>query len=138
MSDKGIVYLDYAASNPVDPRVAAVIDEIMLQPGNPSAIHASGRQARQVVDAARRQVADLIGADLSQIIFTSGATESNNLAIRGVCSPVRERFPDRRLRILTSPLEHASVRAVLDGLAARQGFLVDEMPVKRSGAVDAG
>ncbi|MFA6603744.1 MAG: cysteine desulfurase family protein [Patescibacteria group bacterium] len=138
MSDDETIYLDYAASNPVDPRVAAVFGEAGLQVGNPSAIHACGRRSREIIDRARRQVAGLIGAELAQIVFTSGATESNNLALLGSCLPLSKKFPGRRLRILTSPLEHSSVRSVLERLAADHDFLIDELPVASSGSVDAG
>src|SRR5687767_1610812 len=79
-----LVYLDYAATAPVLPEVAALMGEVLARRlGNPSSNHTSGRAALGIIDRARAQVAALIGANPADIVFTSGATESNNLAIAG-------------------------------------------------------
>ena len=105
------VYFDYAATTPVDPRVAEVMIGCLTQDGvfgNPaSRSHIYGWKAEEVVEKARRQVADLIGADPREIVWTSGATESDNLAIKGAAQANRE----RGRHIITSKIEH---KAVLD------------------------
>ena len=105
------VYLDYAATTPVDPRVAEVMMGCLTRDGvfgNPaSRSHIYGWKAEEMVERARRQVADLIGADPREIIWTSGATESDNLAIKGAAQANRE----RGRHIVTSCIEH---KAVLD------------------------
>jgi cysteine desulfurase len=103
------IYLDYAATTPVDPRVAEVMAQCLTRDGvfgNPASIHAHGRAAAAVVEQARVQVAALIGAQPEEIIFTSGATESNNLALQGVA-----RFQRRGggRHIVTLKTEHKSV-----------------------------
>ena len=84
MSGTVPIYLDHAATTPVDPRVRAAMDECLAAPpGNPSAAHAAGRAGTVRIAAARAQVAQLIGAPAAAIVFTSGATEADNLAILG-------------------------------------------------------
>ena len=79
------VYLDHAATTPVDPAVAELMAQVLREvPGNPSSIYAEGRRARALVDRAREEVAQAIGADPTEIVFTSGGTEADNLALRGV------------------------------------------------------
>ncbi|HXH84644.1 MAG TPA: cysteine desulfurase family protein [Candidatus Tectomicrobia bacterium] len=98
------VYLDYAAFAPVDPRVVAVMRPFLEGGvGNPSALHSLGLEARASLDAARSKVARLIGAPATGVIFTAGATEANNLAIRGVAQRARGRH------LVTSAIEHVSV-----------------------------
>ncbi|GAB7536855.1 aminotransferase class V-fold PLP-dependent enzyme [Burkholderia sp. 3C] len=128
-------YLDYAATTPADPRViAAMADCLGLDGvfGNPaSSSHAAGSAARVRVEQARRQVAALIGAQPDEIVWTSGATESNNLALKGYA----ERATDRR-HLVTSRLEH---KAVLDTMAhlARQGLAVSHVAPDATGAITA-
>jgi cysteine desulfurase len=108
-----VIYLDYAATSPVDPRVAAAMGECLTLTGvfgNPASQHVFGRRARARVETARDQVASLIGAPAAQIIWTSGATESNNLAILGTARAARARFTSRRVpHIVTARTEHKSV-----------------------------
>ena len=105
------IYFDYAATTAVDPRVAAKMAECLTTEGvfgNPaSRSHAFGWQAEELVEEARRQVADLINADPREIVWTSGATESDNLAIKG-CAHFNHK---RGKHIITSKIEH---KAVLD------------------------
>ena len=112
------VYFDYAATTPVDPRVAAVMTACLTMDGtfgNPaSRSHRFGWQAEQVVEKARRQLADLLAADPREIVWTSGATESNNLALKGVVEALRNKEPERSLHIITSVIEH---KAILDTCA---------------------
>ncbi|WP_213881454.1 aminotransferase class V-fold PLP-dependent enzyme [Pseudomonas sp. dw_358] len=103
------LYLDYAATTPVDDQVIKAMVECLGQAGNfgnpASSSHAYGSRARQAVEQARRQVAELVGADACDIIWTSGATESNNLAIKGV----HQAATGQRRHIITSAIEHKAV-----------------------------
>ncbi|MEQ3632793.1 aminotransferase class V-fold PLP-dependent enzyme [Thalassolituus sp.] len=117
------LYLDYAATTPVDPIVAERMGQCLTLDGNfanpASRSHRFGWQAEQAVEVARRQVADLISADPREIVWTSGATESNNLAIKGVVEWLRREQPGRPLHIITSVIEH---KAVLDTCAYLQQY----------------
>jgi cysteine desulfurase len=109
----GEIYLDYAATAPLDPAVAAAMHDCMTREfGNPSSQHAAGRRARALVDAARVEVARRVGAPAERIVFTSGATESNNLALKGVLGRSR----GRRVHLVTSRIEHKSVLDVARAL----------------------
>jgi cysteine desulfurase len=121
------VYLDYAATTPVDPRVADVIMSCLTLDGNfanpASRSHRYGWQAEQAVEQARRQVADLINADPREIVWTSGATESNNLALKGGVEYIRHHGdPQRPLHIISSAIEH---KAILDTCKWLQGTGVE-------------
>jgi cysteine desulfurase len=112
------IYLDYAATTPVDPRVAALMHEVLLQRlGNSSAAHASGMRAHDLIEVARAQVAALVGAPAGQIVFTSGATESNNLAILGTMEAALESARDAH--VITLATEHKSVLEPVRELARR-------------------
>jgi cysteine desulfurase len=125
------IYLDHSATTPVDPRVAAAMARTLTENyGNPSSVHGFGQQARAAVDRARREVATLIGAKPNEIVFTSGGTEANNLAIRGVC----EASVDHGRHIITSAIEHPSVRGVCDALEKR-GWEITRLPVYENGIV---
>ncbi|MEI6243504.1 MAG: cysteine desulfurase family protein [Acidobacteriota bacterium] len=126
------IYLDYHATTPVDPRVLqAMLPYFTEVFGNPaSASHAFGWKAQEAVETARRQVATLIGATAREIVFTSGATESNAWAIRGVT----ERPDASRRRVVTSAIEHKSVLEAY-GRLAEQGWDVVIVPVDRGGRV---
>ena len=126
------IYLDYHATTPVDPRVlTAMLPYFTEVFGNPaSASHAFGWKAMEAVEGARRQVAALIGASAREIIFTSGATESNAWAIRGVT----ERADQPRRRVVTSAIEHKSVLEAFARLASA-GWDVVIVPVDRGGRV---
>ncbi len=125
------VYLDNSATTPVDPRVAAAMARAVTETfGNASSVHGFGQQARAAIDRARREVASLIGARQNEIVFTSGGTESNNLAIRGVC----EAASAHGRHIITSAIEHPSVSGVCAELEKR-GWEVTRLPVYRNGIV---
>ena len=128
------IYLDHGATTPVDPRVVqAMLPWLGERFGNPaSRSHAWGWEAEQAVEAARRQVAALVGADAREIVWTSGATESDNLAIAGAA----QQHAARGRHLLSVRTEH---KAVLDTLAAlqRQGFDVTLLDVGADGLVDA-
>src|SRR5688572_4131121 len=125
------IYLDHSATTPVDPRVAnAMARSVAENFGNPSSVHGFGQQARAAVDRARREVAALVNARPNELIFTSGGTEANNLAIRGVCEAAT--VPGRH--IVTSSIEHPSVRGVCAALE-REGWEVTRLPVYENGIV---
>ena len=127
------VYLDYNGSTPLDPRVADVMVPILTQGiGNASSTHRFGRSQAAEVDNAREHVAGIVGGRPSNVIFTSGATESNNLALRG---SVGEE-PSGRRRIFISAVEHASVRETARWLSKQGLAQVDVIPVTAGGFVD--
>ncbi len=127
------IYMDYGATTPVDPRVVdAMIPWLREHFGNPaSRSHAWGWEAEEAVERARCQVADLIGADPREIVWTSGATESNNLAIKGAA----HFYKDRGRHLITVKTEH---KAVLDTMREleRQGFEVTYLDVQADGLLD--
>ncbi len=127
------VYLDYHATTPVDPRVvAAMLPYFTERFGNAaSRQHAYGWEAQKAVDAGREQVAALIGATAGEIVFTSGASESNNLAIKGAARALRERGD----HLITSAIEHKSVLDSCTRLEA-DGWRVTRLGVDREGLVD--
>ncbi|MEA3134840.1 MAG: cysteine desulfurase, partial [Gammaproteobacteria bacterium] len=129
------VYLDYAATTPVDPRVAAAMAECLTQEGafgNPGSVsHDYGDAANALVEAARRQVAAAVGAQPEDIIWTSGATEANNLALFGIAAYYR----DTGRHIVTARTEH---KAVLDPCREleRRGWRVTYLVPDRGGVLD--
>ena len=132
-TDPPLIYLDHNATTPVAPEVLdAMLPYLRDQYGNPSSDHPAGRAAARAVAAARAQVAALIGADPAEIVFTSGGTESNNLAIRGSASVAD---PTRR-RIVTTEVEHPATTAPLAHLHAA-GWTITALPVTSAGTVDA-
>ena len=129
------VYLDYAASTPCDPAVADLMRYIAVHEfANPSSSHKAGQRAAQYVETAREQVAAAMNALPEEIVFTSGATESNNLAILGVAAAAEERGDPRR-RIVTLGIEHPSVLGPCRHLSNR-GFHITIAPVHPDGTVD--
>jgi cysteine desulfurase len=127
------IYLDYAATTPVDPRVVdAMIPWLREHYGNPaSRSHAWGWEAEEIVEKSRAQVAELIGADPREIVWTSGATESINLAVKGAA----QFYKTRGKHLITVKTEH---KAVLDTMREleRQGFEVTYLPVQENGLID--
>jgi cysteine desulfurase len=127
------IYLDYQATTPMDPRVLeAMLPYFTYKFGNPhSRSHSYGWEAEEGVEKARGQLAKLIGADEKEVIFTSGATESNNLAIRGVA----EFYKDRKNHIVTTVTEHKCVLDTCRHLE-QSGFEVTYLPVQKNGLID--
>ena len=128
------IYADYQATTPVDPRVVERMAPYWSESfGNPhSSDHAVGWRAAQAVTESQASVARLIGADPDEMIFTSGATEANNLALLGLA----RRAPANRRRILVSAIEHKCVLAAARALEEREGFSLEIVPVDRDGFVD--
>ena len=132
MSASEPVYLDYAATTPVDPAVAEAMRRCLIEPGNASSVtHVFGRRVAERIEQARAEVAALIGAAPEEIIFTSGATESNNLAILGAARADAR----QRRHLVSSRIEH---KAVLDPLKRleKEGFAVSLVAPDRSGRID--
>src|SRR4051812_30373428 len=128
------VYMDNHATTRVDPRVVeAMLPYFDAKYGNPNSVHVAGHEARDAVDAARDSIATAIGADPKEIVFTSGATESNNLAVRGVA----ERQRRRGNHLISVATEH---KALLDPLArlARRGYDVTLLAVEQHDSRRAG
>ncbi|TDD68204.1 cysteine desulfurase [Jiangella aurantiaca] len=134
MSD-GRVYLDHAATTPVLPAVIDVVAGAMATLGNPSSLHASGRRARKLVEEARESVAAGLGARPSEVVFTSGGTEADNLAVKGLFWS-RHGADPRRVRILASAVEHHAVLDSVDWLVAEQDAKVEWLPVDPAGRLD--
>lgn len=125
-------YLDYNATTPVDERVLeAMLPFLTSHFGNPSSPHSPGHKAREAVEEARERVARLLNAEPKEIIFTSGGSEANNFAIKGIALSNKEKGN----HIITSQIEHPSVLNVCKQLE-RQGFEVTYLPVDRYGIVD--
>jgi len=127
------IYLDYNATTPIDPRVARAMEPYLHGHfGNPSSAHPYGIEARRAVEKARRQVAGLLGCQPGEIIFTSGGTESNNMAIRGAASALKLRGG----HIITSAVEHPAVLEPCRYVES-QGFRITVLPVDGYGRVEA-
>jgi cysteine desulfurase len=123
-------YFDHNATTPITPAVLEAMLPVYAQTfGNASSIHHFGQQARQALEAARRQVAHLIGAKGEEIVFTGGGTESNNLALFGLAEP------SEKSHFITSAIEHPAVLNVVEELA-RQGHEISILPVSGDGCVD--
>jgi cysteine desulfurase len=126
------IYFDHNATTPVDPAVAETIARVMTEEfGNASSVHHFGQRAKAVLDDARSSVAALIGAEPSEIVFTSGGTESDNFALRGVAEALE---PTGRRHLIASSIEHEAVLVTLRALA-RRGWRTTLLPVDASGIV---
>jgi cysteine desulfurase len=131
MADLRRVYLDHSATTPVDARVVeAMLPYLTTKFGNASSVHFFGQEARAAVDRARREVALLLGARPNEIVFLSGGTEANNLAIRGMA----EAAESHGRHIITSQIEHSSVRGICDSLE-KKGWEITRLPVYEDGIV---
>ncbi len=131
-----MVYLDHAATTPVLPAVVASLTEALALTGNASSLHTSGRAARRRVEESRETIAKMLGARPSEVIFTSGGTESDNLAVMGLFRARRSADP-ARVRILASATEHHAVLDVVEYLQAHEGATVGWLEVDDYGRVHA-
>ncbi len=135
------IYLDYAASTPVDPEAERVMLPYLAgQFGNPGSLHSFGREAMSALDSARETIAGIIGAKFHEIIFTGSATEANNLALRGTVDKLIQRrvggsVPAQPYRIVAAPIEHESVRDTALDLEGDKVEVV-QLPVSKEGFVD--
>ncbi len=128
------MYLDHAATTPISASALAALTSELSRSGNPSSLHGSGRRARMVVEESREALAAAAGCHSSEIIFTSGGTEADNLAVKGLYWSRRDADP-RRTRILCSPIEHHAVLDTVQWLEKHEGATVVWLPVDQDGVV---
>lgn len=127
------IYLDYNATTPLRPEaLEAMLPYLHTYFGNPSSVHSLGRRAKQGLEGAREQVAALVRSRVSEILFTSGGTESNNLALRGILQSARA----QGTHVVTTAIEHSSILEPLQALAS-EGVSVTLLPVSTTGRVEA-
>ncbi len=131
------VYLDHAATTPMLPEAVAAMSAQLPRLGNASSLHASGRAARRVVEESRETIAKALGARPSEVVFTGGGTEADNLAVKGLYWS-RQAADPRRRRILASAVEHHAVLDAATWLASHAGAEVEWLPVDEVGRVDVG
>jgi len=132
-----IAYLDHAATTPMLPQAVAAMVEQLTITGNASSLHTAGRSARRVVEESRELLAEALGAGPSEVIFTSGGTESDNLALKGTYWARRDEDPRRR-RLLVSAVEHHAVLDAVEWLVQHEGAEVSWLPVDADGRVVLG
>jgi cysteine desulfurase len=129
-----MVYLDHAATTPLLPEAIEAMTAELTRVGNPSSLHASGRRARRVVEESREVIAEAMGARPSEVVFTSGGTEADNLALKGIYWSRRSADPARS-RVLVSTIEHHAVLDSAAWLAEREGATVEPLAVDEYGRV---
>jgi cysteine desulfurase len=129
-----MVYLDHAATTPMLPEAIEAMTAEFARVGNPSSLHASGRRARRVVEESREIIAEAMGARPSEVVFTSGGTEADNLALKGIFWTRRNADPGRT-RVLISAIEHHAVLDSAAWLAEREGATVEPLAVDEYGRV---
>lgn len=129
-----MAYLDHAATTPMLPEAIEAMTAQLSVTGNASSLHAAGRRARRTVEESRETLADALGARPSEVVFTSGGTEADNLAVKGLYWSRRDADP-RHTRVLAGPVEHHAVLDAVDWLAEHEGATVDYLPVDRYGRV---
>src|SRR4051794_1084172 len=126
------VYLDHAATTPMVPAAVEAMTAHLLEVGNPSSLHASGRHARRVVEESRETIAQALGCRPGEVVFTSGGTEADNLAVKGI-HWARLAEDARRTRILVSAVEHHAVLDPLAWMHRAEGVEVELLPVDDRG-----
>ncbi|MGR3935486.1 cysteine desulfurase family protein [Streptomyces sp. BRA346] len=129
-----MVYLDHAATTPMLPEAVQAMTAQLAVTGNASSLHAAGRRARRTVEESRESLAESLGARPSEVVFTSGGTEADNLAVKGLYWSRRDADP-ARTRVLASPVEHHAVLDAVDWLAEHEGARVEWLPVDAYGRV---
>lgn len=134
MSQTRPVYLDHAASTPMHPAAIDAMTAVLATAGNASSLHGAGRLARRRMEESRESVATMLGARPSEVIFTAGGTESDNLAVKGIYWARRDAEPQRR-RIVTTAVEHHAVLDTVQWLAEHEGAEVTVLPTRADGSV---
>jgi cysteine desulfurase len=134
MSTPDSVYLDHAATTPMHPAAIEAMTAVLSTVGNASSLHGTGRVARRRMEEARETLAQLLGARPSEVVFTAGGTESDNLAVKGIYWARRDAEPHRR-RIVTTPVEHHAVLDAVQWLAEHEGADVTWLAVGEDGSV---
>ncbi|MFH0522104.1 cysteine desulfurase family protein [Streptomyces sp. M41] len=131
-----MAYLDHAATTPMLPEAAEALTAQLSVTGNASSLHASGRRARRTVEEARETLAEALGARPSEVVLTSGGTEADNLAVKGLYWARRDADPARpRTRVLASPVEHHAVLDAVHWLGDHEGATIEYLPVDSHGRV---
>lgn len=128
------MYLDHAATTPISGPALAALNQELSRSGNPSSLHGSGRRARSVVETSREAIAKAAGAHSSEVIFVSGGTEADNLAVKGLYW-ARSAAQPRRKRILVSAIEHPAVQDTVEWLVQHEGAEAVWLPVDADGVV---
>ena len=127
-----MIYLDYSATTPVDSEVIDTYSRVCKEfIGNPNSLHKLGLEAKKLIDASTKQIANILNVKINEIIYTSGASEANNMAIKGVVS----KYSNRGKHIITTELEHSSIIAPLNYLQSK-GYEVDFVKLDSNGLVD--
>lgn len=127
-----MIYLDYSATTPVDKRVLDTFNKVCLEyPGNSNSLHSLGVKSKELEDYATEEISKMLNVKKSEIIYTSGASESNNMVIKGICA----KYKNRGKHIITTFLEHSSIIAPLNYLST-MGFEVDFVKINDNGLVD--
>lgn len=129
-----MAYLDHAATTPMYPEVVAQMSKLLADSGNPSSLHASGRRARRLVEEAREVVANVLGCRPAEVVFTSGGTEANNIALKGIAWDQRDKDPKRN-RVLISAVEHHAILDPAEWLEKSDNFKLEYIPVTSTGIV---
>ncbi|MGW2212403.1 cysteine desulfurase family protein [Streptomyces sp. NPDC001781] len=129
-----MAYLDHAATTPMLPEAARELTDRLGATGNASSLHASGRRARRTVEESRETLAEALGARPSEVVLTSGGTEADNLAVKGLYWARRAADPNR-VRVLASPVEHHAVLDAVHWLGEHEGATVEYLPVDAHGRV---
>lgn len=135
MHDAPTVYLDHAATTPMVPAAVEALTAHLADVGNASSLHASGRRARRVVEESRETIARVLGCRPGEVVFTSGGTEADNLAVKGLYWSRRAADPARR-RILVSAVEHHAVLDPVEWLVEHEDADLELVPVDRDGRID--
>jgi cysteine desulfurase len=128
------VYLDHAATTPMHPAAIEAMTSVLATVGNASSLHGTGRSARRRMEESRETLAQFLGARPSEVIFTAGGTESDNLAVKGIYWARRD-ADARRRRIVTTPVEHHAVLDAVEWLVEHEGADVTWLPVDADGSV---
>ena len=127
-----MVYLDYSATTPVNSEVIDTYSKVCRDYiGNPNSLHKLGVDSKRLIDASTKQIADILGVKENEVIYTSGASEANNMAIKGICL----KYKNRGMHIITTELEHSSIIAPINYLTTL-GFDVDFVKLDSNGLVD--
>ena len=130
-----IIYLDNAASTPIDKKVfEEMLPFILENYGNPSSLHKLGRNSRQGIVSSRFRIGKSIGANINEIYFTSGGTESNNLALFGAAKLIKKIKPSCN-QIITSEIEHDSILETVSNISKEMQFQIDYLPVNNQGII---
>ncbi|TWG09052.1 cysteine desulfurase family protein [Saccharopolyspora dendranthemae] len=129
-----MTYLDHAATTPMRPTAVSAMSEALTRIGNASSLHTSGRRARRQIEESREEIADALGARPSEVLFTAGGTESDNLAVKGIFWARRAADPTRR-RVLASTVEHHAVLDAVEWLAEHEGAEVTWLEADAAGRI---